>query len=452
MFGSEEKKPVFYDRQLLFLTISLICIGFIMVFSASVMQAESKYGSKFFFVWRDILAIAFAGCAGICALSLSGDFYRKSGPSLLLLGLLGLVLVLCVGSRINSAKRWINLGFMNIQPAEFMKLFWVIFLADFLARKHGEMKKVRSFVKLGALLALAGMLLLLQPDFGTLSVLSALFMGMLFIGGSNLFIYGMVVAAIVTILGLFALLEPYRLLRMTTFLDPWNDPFGKGYQLTQSLMAFGRGGFWGEGLGNSVQKMEYLPEAHTDFVFAILAEELGYAGVIAVVLLEGWLVLRLLVISRRMLLREDMFSGFLTFGVSLWIATQTVINIGAASGMLPTKGLTLPFVSYGGSSIAVFSIALAIVLRVDYEYRKAEWLSAHSSVAPEIGGRTKTRKNNAEAMQGKADARGNQDNDAAAKETGTSTSRKAKAAQDRGQKVIDSEDAQERGAISGEQQ
>lgn len=368
---SEKRDDAPYDRQLFFLAISLILIGFVMIFSASVTQASNKYDNMFFFAIRDLIAVSMALFCGAVAVCIPKKFLLKYSMLIFLLAIISLVAVLLVGTRINKATRWISLGFMNLQPAEFMKIAWIIYLSGFLTRKRFEvLNKNRAFVKQSLLLGLVGVLLLLQPDYGSFAVIVGLFLGIFFLSGAKKtgFVIGTVF--ILVIASYVAIMEPYRVIRITSFMNPWEDPFGKGYQLTQSLMAFGRGGLFGVGLGNSVQKMEYLPEAHTDFVFAILGEEFGYIGVAIVVLLEMWLVWRTFKIGTRMLKANELFSGFFSCGVGLQIAMQTFINIGAASGMLPTKGLTLPLISYGGSSITFMVIALSIVLRLDYEFRK----------------------------------------------------------------------------------
>ncbi|MGN1357685.1 MAG: putative lipid II flippase FtsW [Succinivibrionaceae bacterium] len=361
-----------YDRQLFFLVITLILIGFVMIFSASVAQASNKYDNMFFFAYRDLVAIGMALATGAVCLCISRDVWFKYSLYLFIAALAMLLAVLVLGSEINKARRWISLGFMNIQPAEIMKFCWIVYLSGFLSRKRYEvLNKNRAFVKQAVLLVLLGLLLLLQPDFGSLAVIVGLFLGMLLLAGARKAGFVVCTVLILLLMAGVAILEPYRVVRLTSFLNPWEDPFGKGYQLTQSLMAFGRGGFWGVGLGNSIQKMEYLPEAHTDFVFAILGEELGYAGVATVMLLELWLVWRTFAIGVRMIKANEYFSGLFCCGVGLQIAMQTFINVGAASGMLPTKGLTLPLISYGGSSLAVMTGALAVVLRLDYEFRQS---------------------------------------------------------------------------------
>jgi cell division protein FtsW len=215
-------------------------------------------------------------------------------------------------------------------------------------------------------------LLLLQPDLGTVIVMLVTLFGMLFIAGAKLSQFiALMIAGVMSVIGLI-IAEPYRIRRVTSFLDPWEDPFGSGYQLTQSLMAFGRGGWFGQGLGNSIQKLEYLPEAHTDFVFAVLAEELGFVGVVLVLMLLMWLVMKAVFIGKKAFEHEQQFGGYLAFGIAIWFAFQTLVNVGAAAGIVPTKGLTLPLISYGGSSLIVMSVAVSILLRIDFECRLAD--------------------------------------------------------------------------------
>lgn len=367
---SEDRDEAPYDRQLFFLTLTMILIGLVMIFSASITQAANKYDNMFFFVIRDIVAIVAAVFIGAVAMFFPGEFFRRNGFKLLLFGFGLLGLVLLVGTEINYARRWIRIGSFNLQPAEFVKLIWIIYLASFLTRKREEVtRKLRSFLKQTVLLVIMAALLLTQPDFGSLVVISGIFISLLFVGGAHLFSFLICIAGLLVVLSVLAIWEPYRMLRVTTFLDPWQDPFGKGYQLTQSLMAFGRGGLFGEGLGNSVQKMEYLPEAHTDFVFAILGEETGFVGVAFVILLQIWLITRVFMISKKMLKTGELFGGYVSFGVGMLISIQSFINVGAASGMLPTKGLTFPLISYGGSSLAMVVAAISIVLKLDYEFR-----------------------------------------------------------------------------------
>lgn len=368
VFG-EDKQPM-YDRQIFFLAITLISIGFIMIFSASITQATNKFDDPFFFAKKDLLSVVMALISGFVILFIPGEVYKRYNFGFLIFGIVLLLVLLVVGTEVNKAKRWIRLGGINIQPSEIMKFCWIVYLSSFLTRKREEVTtKLRAFIKQCFIFAVIVFLMLCQPDYGSAVVVFGILFGLLWVGGAHIYAYVFVVVFATMAMILLMLFEPYRILRLTTFLNPWENPFGSGYQLTQSLMAFGRGGLLGEGLGNSVQKMEYLPEAHTDFVVAILAEEFGYLGVCFVIFLELWLVCRLFVLSKRFLLAYETFAGYISFGIGLMIAMQTVINIGAASGMLPTKGLTLPLISYGGSSMMVMVVALALVLRLDYEFK-----------------------------------------------------------------------------------
>ncbi len=263
-----------------------------------------------------------------------------------------------------------HLGLLRIQPAELTKLSLFCYIANYLVRKGDEVRNnLRGFLKpMGVILVLA-VLLLAQPDLGTVVVLFVTTLAMLFLAGAKLWqfiaIIGMGISAVV----LLILAEPYRIRRVTAFWNPWEDPFGSGYQLTQSLMAFGRGELWGQGLGNSVQKLEYLPEAHTDFIFAIIGEELGYVGVVLALLMVFFVAFRAMSIGRKALEIDHRFSGFLACSIGIWFSFQALVNVGAAAGMLPTKGLTLPLISYGGSSLLIMSTAIMMLLRIDYETR-----------------------------------------------------------------------------------
>jgi len=275
------------------------------------------------------------------------------------------------GKSVNGASRWIPLGLFNLQPAEVAKLSLFIFMSGYLVRKQDEVRQTffGGFMKPIMVFAFFAVLLLGQPDLGTVVVMLVTLFGMLFIAGAKLTQFlALMVAGIGAVVGLI-LVEPYRMRRVTSFLDPWEDPFGSGYQLTQSLMAFGRGEWFGQGLGNSIQKLEYLPEAHTDFVFAVLAEELGFVGVVLVLMLIFSLVLKAVYIGKRAFEEGEMFGGYLAFGIGIWFAFQTLVNVGAAAGIVPTKGLTLPLISYGGSSLIIMSVAVSILLRIDYECR-----------------------------------------------------------------------------------
>jgi cell division protein FtsW len=364
------ERPSFYDRSLLALMFSLMGIGLMMVASASI--KEGPGGDMFYFTKRHLIFLFICLGFGIGTLFVSLERWRDWSSRLLIGALSLLFAVLAIGRTVNGAKRWIGFGFFNIQPAELAKLALIIFIASYLVRRSDEVRmNFFGFIKPLAVVFVMAFMLLLQPDLGSVIVLFVCTFGLLFIGGAKVYQFiGLILVGFAALVGLI-LFEPYRMRRVTSFLDPWADPFGSGYQLTQSLMAFGRGGLFGQGLGNSVQKLSYLPEAHTDFVFAILGEELGYSGVLAVLFLQLLLAMKALQIGRTALLRSRLYEGYLACGIGIWFSFQTVVNVGAAAGMLPTKGLTLPLVSYGGSSLIAITMAVAILLRIDFERRLA---------------------------------------------------------------------------------
>lgn len=359
-----------YDRTLVWLALGLAAIGFIMVTSASMPVGQRLTEDPFYFAKRDAvyLAIAFVLVLGVMRISMA--VWEKYSFVLLMVSLLLLAVVLVAGSSVNGASRWIDIGIVKIQPAELSKLALFCYVSSYLVRKSEEVRtRFLGFVKPMCILIVMSSLLLLQPDLGTVIVLVVTTLGLLFLAGARLapFIIG-IAACVVGVLALIWF-EPYRLRRVTSFLNPWEDPFGSGYQLTQSLMAFGRGELVGQGLGNSIQKLEYLPEAHTDFIFSVLAEELGYIGVVLVLLMVFMLAFRAMMIGRRALLANQLFAGYLACSIGIWFTFQALVNVGAAAGMLPTKGLTLPLISYGGSSLLIMSAAIAVLLRVDFETR-----------------------------------------------------------------------------------
>jgi len=264
----------------------------------------------------------------------------------------------------------LSLGPIRIQVAEVAKFAFSVYMAGYLVRRHQEVREnAKGFYKPIAVFAVYAVLILMQPDLGTVVVLFVVTVGLLFLAGARLLDFFALILAGTMAFVLLVLLEPYRMRRVTSFLDPWQDPFGSGYQLTQSLMAYGRGDWLGQGLGNSIQKLEYLPEAHTDFIFAIIGEELGFVGIIAVLAVLLFVSLRALRLGHQCLAMERPFEGYLAYAIGIWICFQTVVNVGASIGMLPTKGLTLPFISYGGSSLWVMTAAAMVLLRIDYERR-----------------------------------------------------------------------------------
>ncbi|CDT31489.1 MULTISPECIES: cell division protein FtsW [Vibrio] len=360
-----------YDRQLVWIALGLMLTGLVMVTSASFPISARLTDQPFHFMFRHAIFLVLA--LGVSSVILQIPMQRWFQYSMYLLGLsfFLLIVVLAVGKSVNGASRWIPLGLFNLQPAEVAKLSLFIFMAGYLVRKQDEVRKTffGGFGKPIMVFGAFAVLLLGQPDLGTVVVMLVTLFGMLFIAGAKLSQFiALMVAGIAAVVGLIVI-EPYRVRRVTSFWEPWNDPFGSGYQLTQSLMAFGRGDWMGQGLGNSIQKLEYLPEAHTDFVFAVLAEELGFVGVTLVLILIFSLVFKAIFIGKKAFENDQVFSGYLAFGIGIWFAFQTLVNVGAASGIVPTKGLTLPLISYGGSSLIVMSVAVSMLLRIDHECR-----------------------------------------------------------------------------------
>ena len=362
------------DYWLLFSAAALAVLGLVMVASASVTFADRQLGQPFYYAIRQAVYISGGVFAGIVLFRLPLSLLEQMARVLLLFSfvLLLLVLVPGIGVEVNGATRWINAGLFRLQVSEPAKLLFIIYLASYLAR-HSEQLRVHisGFLKPLGLLAIVAVLLLLEPDFGATVVLTATVMGMIFMAGVKLTQFATTVGAGGLLLGGLAVSSPYRLERLTTFMNPWADPFDSGFQLTQSLMAIGRGEWLGVGLGSSVQKLFYLPEAHTDFVFAVLAEELGLLGVCTVIALYVLFVWRAFIVAAQAAKANHLFAASLSYGIGIWFGLQSFVNIGVNMGLLPTKGLTLPLMSYGGSSMVVMCAAAALVLRVDYETRSA---------------------------------------------------------------------------------
>ena len=360
-----------YDRQLLALALSLMSVGLVIVASASITEGVSLQNDAFFFVKRHLIFLVLCLLCAVGTLYVPVRYWQQWGGQLLIFSILMLLLVLVVGHSVNGAKRWLPLGPFNLQPAETAKLVLITYLSGYLVRRIDEVRgRFSGFVKPLALVFCMALLLLAQPDLGSVVVLFVTTLGLLFLAGARVVQFALMILMGVAALVMLILFEPYRMRRVTSFMDPWADPFGSGYQLTQSLMAFGRGGFLGQGLGNSVQKLEYLPEAHTDFVFAILGEELGYFGVLVVLALQLALVIKALQIGRKALSEEKQFEGYVSCGIGIWFGFQTVINVGAGAGMLPTKGRAVPLGSHGGSHPVAMSSAVALLLRIDFEMRR----------------------------------------------------------------------------------
>lgn len=359
-----------YDRVLLTLAITMLMFGFVMVTSASLPSAEKLTGNPFHFALRHTVYVIAGLITMLITLAVPTQTWQQHSGKLLLVGLGLLVLVLVAGHSVNGAQRWIKVGPITIQVAELAKLFFCVYMASYLARREEEIREaLKGFIKPLALLFIAAVLLLMQPDFGTVAVMSATTIAMLFLAGAKLWQFFGVFITFMLALILLIIVEPYRMQRMLTFLEPEKDPFGAGYQLMQSLIAFGQGQVSGLGLGNSIQKLQYLPEAHTDFIMSVVAEELGFIGVVGVIALVLMLVSRALVIGRRCLAIEHRYGGYLAYGIGVWFSLQAFVNIGVASGALPTKGLTLPLISYGGTSLVVSAMAVGLLLRIDHERR-----------------------------------------------------------------------------------
>lgn len=363
------KRPLYVDYWLTGSVLTLLFVGLVMVGSASVSISEKQLGEPFYYFWRQAAYVCVGLLFAWLVLHIPIVFWERVNPGLLLFGCLLLLLVLGVGREVNGSTRWISLGVVNIQPSELMKLFVVMFLAGYMDRRGEEVRtSVKGFLKPMMLLSVIGILLLLEPDFGAAFVIAITALGMMFIGGVRIRQFGALMLLLAVALLLVAYSAPYRVERLTCFLNPWADPFNCGFQLTQSLIAFGRGEWLGVGLGGSIQKLFYLPEAHTDFLFAVLAEELGLLGGLVVITLFGIIGLRAFYIGRVAFSAGKVYAGFLAYGLGLLIGLQALINIGVNMGLLPTKGLTLPLMSYGGSSIVVTCISCAILLRILHEH------------------------------------------------------------------------------------
>lgn len=363
------------DWPLLICVLLLLGFGFVMVASSSMSIADRGFGDPFHFVLRHGLALGLALTAGLLVFLVPANWWEKSGALLFVLGIALLIAVLVpgVGRTVNGATRWIPLGPLNIQSSELMKFFAVIYIAGYLVRRHEEVAtRLSGFLKPMILMVLASTLIMAQPDFGTTAVLLATVLGMLFLGGVQVLhfsaLFGMVAAAGVALV----VLEPYRFQRVTSFLDPFADPFNTGFQLSQALIAFGRGEWLGVGLGNGIQKQFFLPEAHTDFILAVVGEEFGLVGTLAVIAAFVFVVLRAFSIGARAEKAGWCFAAHVANGFGLGIGLQALVNVGVNVGLLPTKGLTLPFMSYGSNSIIVACMAVAMLLRIDTDLRRSE--------------------------------------------------------------------------------
>ena len=379
MYYSETRKRgavAEYDRVLVWCAIVLLGLGIVMVYSSSIAIAEGGRSTGFqptFYLIRHALFVAVSVVLAVVAFQIPMRLWQQAAPYLFVAGLILLVLVLVpgIGREVNGSRRWISLGVANFQPSEIVKVFVLLYAADYTVRKAAFMHSLkRGFMPMFLVMLLTGGLLLREPDFGAFAVITVIAMGILFLGGMNWRLFaGLIVMLIVGFL-LLIWLSPYRMQRVVGFMDPWADPYGKGYQLSHALIAFGRGEWLGVGLGGSVEKLFYLPEAHTDFLLAVIAEELGFVGVALIVLIFAWIVARAFAIGRRAAMLERYFAALVAQGIGLWIGVQAIINMGVNMGILPTKGLTLPLLSFGGSALVATCVAHAILLRVDWENRQ----------------------------------------------------------------------------------
>ena len=394
-----------FDVSLLWMVVLMTAFSLVMIYSASIAYAASEGGNQFSFVSKQAMFVGASvlGCLGLSLLSMS--FWRKIIPFYFAFSAILLVVVLFVGREINGATRWIHIGPLNLQPTELFKLATVLYLSSLFTRREEvlrsmdslglkplfvglfnafmcpfskearqktwqKLKKFKNILLPIVMIALGLVFVMAQPDFGSFVVIVSITMGMLFLAGFPWKYFAVLVLSVLGGMGVMILAAPYRMARVSAFLDPWGDPLGKGYQLTHSLMAIARGEWFGQGLGASLEKRFYLPEAHTDFIFAVIGEEFGFVGMCILVFCYGWLVMRAFSIGKQARDSGLTFSAYVANGIGIWIGIQSFFNIGVNIGILPTKGLTLPLMSYGGSAVAVMLVCVTLLLRVDYENRK----------------------------------------------------------------------------------
>ncbi len=367
-----------FDQVLLWVTVALLAFGLVMVYSASIAMPDNPKFSRYtstHFIMRHVLSMCFAFIAALIAFQIPMQVWEKFAPWLFVASLILLMLVLIpfIGKGVNGARRWISLGFMNFQPSELAKFAVLLYAADYMVRKMDVKEKFfRAVLPMAVAVAVIGLLLLAEPDMGAFMVIAVIAMGILFLGGVNARMFFVIGTVMVVAFSLMVMLSDWRRERIFAYLDPWSEKYalGKGYQLSHSLIAIGRGEIWGVGLGGSVEKLHWLPEAHTDFLLAVIGEEFGLVGVLTVIGLFLWMTRRIMHIGRQAIALDRLFAGLVAQGVGIWMGFQAFINMGVNLGALPTKGLTLPLMSYGGSAILMNLVALAVVLRVDYENKQ----------------------------------------------------------------------------------
>lgn len=366
-----------FDQALVWVTVALLMWGLVMVYSASIAMPDNPKFARYahtHFLTRHVMSLVVAFVVSVLVFQVPMNVWEKVAPWLFVVSLVLLILVLVpfIGKGVNGARRWISLGFMNFQPSELAKFAVLLYAADYMVRKMDVKERFfRAVMPMAIAIAIVGLLLLAEPDMGAFMVISVIAMGILFLGGVNVRMFAVITAVVIVAFSLMVMFSEWRRERIFAYLDPWSDKYsmGKGYQLSHSLIAFGRGEVFGVGLGGSIEKLHWLPEAHTDFLMAVIGEEFGLVGVLVAIGLFMWMTRRIMHIGRQSIALDRLFAGLVAQGVGIWIGFQTFINIGVNLGALPTKGLTLPLMSFGGSAILMNLISLTVVLRIDYENR-----------------------------------------------------------------------------------
>lgn len=376
--GSAPVRMSGFDQALVWVTVALLVWGLVMVYSASIAMPDNPKFARYahtHFLTRHMLSLVVAFVAALIAFQVPVETWEKLAPWLFVISLVLLIAVLIpgIGKGVNGARRWIALGIMNFQPSELAKFAVLLYAADYMVRKMDVKERFfRAVLPMGVAVAVVGLLLLAEPDMGAFMVIAVIAMGILFLGGVNARMFFLIATVLVVAFSMMIAFSEWRRERIFAYLNPWDEKhtLGKGYQLSHSLIAIGRGEIFGVGLGGSVEKLHWLPEAHTDFLLAVIGEEFGLIGVLTVIGLFLWMTRRIMHIGRQAIALDRVFAGLVAQGVGIWMGFQAFINMGVNLGALPTKGLTLPLMSYGGSAILMNLVALAVVLRIDYENRQ----------------------------------------------------------------------------------